>query len=59
MNKDRAIINGKIATIQNGKRVVNTYTSGEKLVGKIPYEPYYPYTGYIRGYGGKKNGQSN
>lgn len=34
-NKNRAIVNGKIATIVNGRRVVHIYRSGEPLKGKI------------------------
>lgn len=34
-NRERAIINGKIATIYNGRRVIHIYRSGEPLKGKI------------------------
>lgn len=54
MNKDRAIINGKIATIKDGQRIVTKYQSGEKLVGEIKEEAYFPYTGYVRGFGKRK-----
>lgn len=47
-NSERAIINGKIATVQNGKRVVHTYLSGEKLKGEIPKDDFPRYTGYVR-----------
>lgn len=34
-NAARAIINGKIATIYHGRRVINFYTSGQTLIGRI------------------------
>lgn len=35
-NNQRAICNGKIATIHNGRRIVRIYQSGEPLVGFSP-----------------------
>ena len=52
-NSDRAIINGTIATVVNGRRVVRTYESGEKLVGRIPRDDAPAFTGYVRGFGKK------
>lgn len=49
-NCERAIVTGKIATIQDGKRVVNTYTSGEPLKGKLPEDDAPPFTGFVRGW---------
>ena len=34
-NSERAIVNGKIATIYKGKRIVQKYYSGEPLKGRI------------------------
>lgn len=45
-----AIITGKIATIKDGKRVINEYQSGDKLIGIIPIDDTPKYTGYVRGY---------
>lgn len=34
--RPRAVVDGRIATILNGKRVVFRYFSGEQLVGTMP-----------------------
>jgi hypothetical protein len=34
-NSKRAITNGKIATIHQGRRVVNIYKSGQPLIGEV------------------------
>lgn len=47
----RAAISGKIATIKNGKRIVQKYESGEKLNGVIVIDDTPKYTGYVRDYG--------
>lgn len=44
-NSQRAICNGKIATIKNGRRIVRVYQSGAKLDGEIPEPDAPPYTG--------------
>lgn len=49
-NAQRAIITGTIVTIQNGKRVVKQYRSGQKLVGRIMDDDAPPFTGYVRGW---------
>lgn len=46
-----AIISGKIATIKNGRRIVQKYESGEKLNGVILIDDTPRYTGYVRDYG--------
>lgn len=37
-NRKRAIITGYIATIQNGRRIIRYYVSGEPLKGRLEYE---------------------
>jgi hypothetical protein len=49
-NSQRAICNGKIATIHKGQRIVQAYQSGQQLVGSIPDNDAPPFTGYVRGW---------
>lgn len=50
LNKNRAIISGRIATIKNGKRIITAYKSGEPLQGFIPDNDAPPFTGFVRGW---------
>jgi len=34
-NKHRAIVNGYIATVYKGKRIIKSYKSGEPLQGRL------------------------
>lgn len=49
-NSARAVTNGHIVTIYQGKRIVRYYTSGQPLVGRIPEDEAPPFTGYVRGW---------
>lgn len=57
-NDKRAVINGRIATYKNGKRIIATYKSGDPLQGDHPEDDAPPFTGYVRGFG-KKKGRSH
>lgn len=57
-NAVRAITNAKIATVVDGKRHVQKYSSGDLLVGRLENNDAPPFTGYVRNYGkGKKSCQ--
>jgi len=50
----RAICTAKIATIHNGQRIVRQYESNERPIGTIADNDAPPFTGYVRGWFGKK-----
>ena len=57
-NSQRAVANATIVTVQHGQRIVRQYQSGEPLVGRIPQDDAPPFTGFVRGFGSKKKGNS-
>lgn len=49
-NRARAAINGKIATIDNGRRIVREYSSGDPLIGRLEFDDGPRFTGEVRGW---------
>lgn len=50
-NAERAITNGRIVTIKDGRRIVKTYSSGDPLDGVLDQDNAPPFTGFVRDFG--------